>query len=304
MSALPAGWERRTAPDGRHYYVDHSTQTTSWEPPTMPVAQPVQSSKPKLVVGAPFLTVRSGDQPIAQAVAQPPPGVVVNAQPPAPPGVVVNAQPAPAPPPAPRPRQQPASDRTTTGSSGSGAWTRTKALTKSLIVGPLAPSKLSEAGWLELDGAQRWVELRNGILAIYEDRTKEYLRFRAPMKFVTVVADAATRTTVRAGAYLDPLEIALQVDPERMNREADHQNHGGIPFGFFDHLRVGRQEAETGLTAPPDVRRQRFSLFAKTTAEKQAWRTTLNTAANSLRNWAYVAHEAQDSWKYVSGKKK
>jgi len=30
---LPLGWEKRTAPDGRPYYVDHNTQTTHWELP-------------------------------------------------------------------------------------------------------------------------------------------------------------------------------------------------------------------------------------------------------------------------------
>ena len=30
---LPPGWERRSAPDGRTYYVDHNTQTTTWRPP-------------------------------------------------------------------------------------------------------------------------------------------------------------------------------------------------------------------------------------------------------------------------------
>ena len=30
---LPPGWEKKTAPDGRTYYVDHNTKTTSWTPP-------------------------------------------------------------------------------------------------------------------------------------------------------------------------------------------------------------------------------------------------------------------------------
>ena len=30
---LPPGWEMGTAPDGRRYYTDHNTKTTSWEPP-------------------------------------------------------------------------------------------------------------------------------------------------------------------------------------------------------------------------------------------------------------------------------
>jgi len=31
--SLPSGWERRLNPDGRVYYVDHNTQTTSWVNP-------------------------------------------------------------------------------------------------------------------------------------------------------------------------------------------------------------------------------------------------------------------------------
>ena len=30
---LPAHWERRVTPEGRQYYVDHSTQTTHWDLP-------------------------------------------------------------------------------------------------------------------------------------------------------------------------------------------------------------------------------------------------------------------------------
>ncbi|XP_053127162.1 NEDD4-like E3 ubiquitin-protein ligase WWP2 isoform X2 [Hemicordylus capensis] len=31
---LPPGWERRLDPRGRHYYVDHNTRTTTWQRPT------------------------------------------------------------------------------------------------------------------------------------------------------------------------------------------------------------------------------------------------------------------------------
>uniref|UniRef100_A0A2K6E5N7 E3 ubiquitin-protein ligase n=4 Tax=Cercopithecinae TaxID=9528 RepID=A0A2K6E5N7_MACNE len=31
---LPPGWEKRTDPRGRFYYVDHNTRTTTWQPPT------------------------------------------------------------------------------------------------------------------------------------------------------------------------------------------------------------------------------------------------------------------------------
>ncbi|KAF2164846.1 hypothetical protein M409DRAFT_56217 [Zasmidium cellare ATCC 36951] len=40
--ALPSGWEERHLPDGRSYYIDHVTRTTSWERPAMtdPAAPP------------------------------------------------------------------------------------------------------------------------------------------------------------------------------------------------------------------------------------------------------------------------
>ncbi|XP_050000040.1 NEDD4-like E3 ubiquitin-protein ligase WWP2 isoform X2 [Alexandromys fortis] len=34
--ALPAGWEQRELPNGRVYYVDHNTKTTTWERPLPP----------------------------------------------------------------------------------------------------------------------------------------------------------------------------------------------------------------------------------------------------------------------------
>jgi E3 ubiquitin-protein ligase NEDD4 len=30
---LPPGWESRVTQDGRHYYVDHNTHTTTWNKP-------------------------------------------------------------------------------------------------------------------------------------------------------------------------------------------------------------------------------------------------------------------------------
>ena len=30
---LPPGWEQKTAPDGRTYYIDHNTKSTHWERP-------------------------------------------------------------------------------------------------------------------------------------------------------------------------------------------------------------------------------------------------------------------------------
>ena len=32
-SSLPEGWEQRVTAEGRVYYVDHNTQSTSWEHP-------------------------------------------------------------------------------------------------------------------------------------------------------------------------------------------------------------------------------------------------------------------------------
>ena len=33
-AALPPGWQRMLTADGREYFVDHNTQTTSWTRPT------------------------------------------------------------------------------------------------------------------------------------------------------------------------------------------------------------------------------------------------------------------------------
>lgn len=41
-AALPPGWEERVTRDGRPYYVDHNTRTTSWERPSMPGASGYQ----------------------------------------------------------------------------------------------------------------------------------------------------------------------------------------------------------------------------------------------------------------------
>ncbi|PPQ91659.1 hypothetical protein CVT25_012872 [Psilocybe cyanescens] len=42
---LPAGWERRTDPQGRTYYVDHNTRQTTWHRPTT-ASQPSQANRP------------------------------------------------------------------------------------------------------------------------------------------------------------------------------------------------------------------------------------------------------------------
>ena len=33
---LPPGWEAKKTPDGRVYYMDHNTRTTTWTKPTLP----------------------------------------------------------------------------------------------------------------------------------------------------------------------------------------------------------------------------------------------------------------------------
>ncbi|GAA6059540.1 hypothetical protein JCM10212_006038 [Sporobolomyces blumeae] len=40
LGPLPSGWERRTTPGGRNYFVDHNTKTTSWDDPRIPSLQP------------------------------------------------------------------------------------------------------------------------------------------------------------------------------------------------------------------------------------------------------------------------
>ena len=300
---LPAGFEARQAPNGRVYYVNHATQATSWDPPEVAVAQPVHTEKPKLVVGQPFLEVQSGRSPVV--AARP---VVPRRTPshltalPERPVVTVQGTEDPVVPYAAAPHETAPPPESKPAGVAKQFWSRTAALTKSMVIGPLAPSQLGKKGVLVLDGAEVWVELSKGILTIY-DKPKEFILFRAPLKFIAVVADGATRRTVRHQSVAEN-EIALYVDPELMNYEADDQNSGWMPFGFFDHLRVGAQAPETALSAPRNLQRQNFSLFAPTPSDKQSWRITLNTAANSLRNWAYAKHELSDSLKYISGKKK
>lgn len=259
-------WEVRKTPDGQTYYVNHATQTTQWEEPQVP-------AKPKLVVVA-----------ATPVVVDPKEAVVVAAQP-APKGAVP---------------YQPSNEPSKTPAAKPSSFARTSALTKSLFVGKLAPSKLSKEGPLMLDGQRRFVVLRNGILTIYAG---ENALFRAPMKYVRVVGDAATRDTAREfRGQIAATEIALFVEPELMNIEVDKQSGGSLGFGWFGHLGAGRTAATTGLTGA--VMRQNFSLFADDASTKQSWRIILNTAANSLRDWAYVKHEVTDSYAYLSGKKK
>eukprot|EP00731_Ephydatia_muelleri_P035974 Em0186g5a len=42
---LPPGWEARTAPDGRVYYMDHNTRTSTWTKPPPPTPTPTDSAR-------------------------------------------------------------------------------------------------------------------------------------------------------------------------------------------------------------------------------------------------------------------
>nr|7LP5_A Chain A, Angiomotin,E3 ubiquitin-protein ligase NEDD4-like [Homo sapiens] len=35
QSFLPPGWEMRIAPNGRPFFIDHNTKTTTWEDPRL-----------------------------------------------------------------------------------------------------------------------------------------------------------------------------------------------------------------------------------------------------------------------------
>ncbi|BGO89339.1 hypothetical protein NBRC10512_001746 [Rhodotorula toruloides] len=46
LGPIPSGWERRTTPSGRAYFVDHNTKTTTWDDPRVPSLNP-ESDKGK-----------------------------------------------------------------------------------------------------------------------------------------------------------------------------------------------------------------------------------------------------------------
>ncbi|BGP29820.1 hypothetical protein JCM10296v2_001566 [Rhodotorula toruloides] len=46
LGPIPSGWERRTTPSGRAYFVDHNTKTTTWDDPRIPSLNP-ESDKGK-----------------------------------------------------------------------------------------------------------------------------------------------------------------------------------------------------------------------------------------------------------------
>ena len=50
-ASLPPGWEERVHHDGRRYYVNHTTKTTSW---TLPVAAPAPQHLPVAIKDNPL----------------------------------------------------------------------------------------------------------------------------------------------------------------------------------------------------------------------------------------------------------
>ncbi|MGH0135983.1 UNVERIFIED_CONTAM: hypothetical protein FKN15_033181 [Acipenser sinensis] len=70
LEALPTGWEQRVLPNGRVYYVDHNTKTTTWERPLPPgplvSLQTMIHSAPNLQAGSSGVTTDNdplGPQP-------------------------------------------------------------------------------------------------------------------------------------------------------------------------------------------------------------------------------------------------
>ena len=71
-ASLPPGWEERIHHDGRRYYVNHTTKTTSWTRPG-PVAAAAPSSQPFDVTNRVF-SLTDGFVPNHNAVYGVPPG--------------------------------------------------------------------------------------------------------------------------------------------------------------------------------------------------------------------------------------
>jgi len=81
-------------------------------------------------------------------------------------------------------------------------------LTKTAVVGKMAPKRLKKAGVLTLDGHARFVKLADGTVTIYEsadaDKADEKLViFRAPIQYIKVKGRAAARESYDAsrGAF-------------------------------------------------------------------------------------------------------
>ena len=71
MASLPPGWEERVHHDGRHYFVNHTTKTTSWARPG-PVAAALPQHLPVATITAVIPpTAAAPHRPLATATATP-----------------------------------------------------------------------------------------------------------------------------------------------------------------------------------------------------------------------------------------
>ncbi|KAG5461051.1 MAG: LOW QUALITY PROTEIN: hypothetical protein BJ554DRAFT_6819 [Olpidium bornovanus] len=69
VQPLPVGWEQRFTPEGRPYYVDHNTRTTTWVDPRRPPVRTVGQGQGQSLVGAASFGATGGMsllQPAAQ----------------------------------------------------------------------------------------------------------------------------------------------------------------------------------------------------------------------------------------------
>jgi hypothetical protein len=67
---VPAGWEVKSTPDGRAYFIDHNTQTTTWTHPITNVTSPLVAPEPEPV--APVeVVVQTAAEPVAVAAVAP-----------------------------------------------------------------------------------------------------------------------------------------------------------------------------------------------------------------------------------------
>ncbi|KAJ1458714.1 hypothetical protein M885DRAFT_512503 [Pelagophyceae sp. CCMP2097] len=320
-------WERRSTPDGRAFYFNHSTQETRWQPPAgfagqVAVATIAQSGPVAVQSYAVATAVPVAAQPYPVAVQSYP--VAAQSYPaaaqsnpfaeqsyPAPFVVQSSARPISAYPPPPQPPTGDVPPRAgAPRPSLASVLARSASLTGAAFKSRVAPSYVTKRGVLVLDGSRVCVELSKGDLCIYalEDKSGAPL-FRAPMAFIKVFGNNSTRETAR-GRHTAPEEICVTVDGDLVNREIDNQSGSGFGFGGLHPtaLRAGRRSQTTSRTGA--VQRQAFSLFACDVDEKMSWLVTLNTVSESTREWRYVQHEAsttkaalKDSLAKLSGKK-
>lgn len=73
---LPSGWQEAKAPDGRTYYIDHNTRTTTWvrpnanAPPPPPSYASVPQTQPAVSAQAPAARVTINRIPLDQTSLQ------------------------------------------------------------------------------------------------------------------------------------------------------------------------------------------------------------------------------------------